>query len=99
MSSHIEGEFGHPYSGTESAISSAPCMLAVSGTALFLPAPFVIADIPLSFMLDTLFLPWDLTTEAEGERADVVFTSKECMDGMSGDKHALKDSTPTEDNK
>jgi len=82
ISAHWGEEFGHPYSGTQSAFSSSPCTLAVSSTALFLPAPFIIVDIPLSAILDTLLLPADLVITPGSSRKDVIYTAEKCYEGM-----------------
>ena len=71
---------GHPYAGTQNAITTAPCNLALSGTILFIPAPFIIADIPLSFIADTIFLPWTMTQKSQKEREEVTYTVSEYCD-------------------
>lgn len=85
ISSHFEGEFGHPYSGVESSISSVSCNIAVSSIALFVPVPFIIADIPLSAVLDTVFLPVDSIASPELERQEIVFTNQKCFEGMGNE--------------
>lgn len=52
-------DWGHPYLGTEFAVKKLPCTLVNSGSDLFAPVPFVLADIPLTFVIDTLLLPAD----------------------------------------
>ena len=55
----------------------------VSLKRIFTAAPFIIADIPLSFVADTILLPWGLSSEPEMEREAVIFSSEECMDVMN----------------
>ncbi len=61
VSTHIDnGEFGHPLSGTLQSAVIQPCAFVLSAEALFIPYPLVLADLPLSFVADVLFLPVDL---------------------------------------
>ena len=68
------------------AVTSAPCSLALSGVILFIPAPFIIADIPLSAIIDTLLLPWDLAAEDTTiKRRKVTGRDTECGIGIEKD--------------
>lgn len=84
-----DNEFGHPYSGLENAITHAPCLTLLSGTVLFLPAPFILADIPLSLVADTILFPFDLAAEPAKERAEITKTvsevCNEIREGMSSE--------------
>ena len=69
---HTSDDWGHPYAGTEYAINNTPFCVSISAMALFLPAPFCIADIPLSFVMDTVLLPADVIATPRRERAYVT---------------------------
>lgn len=87
---HQEEEFGHPYAGFQNSVTTAPCNVALTGTVLFIYAPIFIADIPLSFVADTLYLPWDIYREPEQKRGEVTYSvveyCKMVADGMQGKK-------------
>ncbi len=68
---HANDDWGHPYAGTEHAARGLPCGLAVSVMGLFLPVPFMLADVPLSFVVDTLLLPADIVMTPRRAREDV----------------------------
>jgi uncharacterized protein YceK len=65
-------DWGHPYLGTEFAVKELPCSLGLSGMAFFIPAPFVLADIPATFLLDTLLLPADVVVSPSRSSDDVI---------------------------
>lgn len=67
-----EDDWGHPYGGTEKAVKALPCGLAISSMALFLPAPFILADVPASLVVDTVLLPADLLMPVKRPRATVT---------------------------
>lgn len=60
QSHFIEGEFGHPYAGTVTAVAATPCALLSSMAALMIPAPLWAAEVVLTTALDTVLLPIDL---------------------------------------
>ncbi|MET1491528.1 YceK/YidQ family lipoprotein [Uliginosibacterium paludis] len=68
---HSDG-FGYPYAGAEKSITQMPCAIGTSGAALFIPVPFILADLPLSAVLDTLLLPFDLVVTSKEKRQEVV---------------------------
>ncbi|MGJ3255027.1 MAG: YceK/YidQ family lipoprotein [Alcanivorax sp.] len=80
MMVHHENEFGHPYAGFHNSVTTAPCNIAISGTVLFVYAPFIIADIPLSLIADTLYLPWDLAAQPAMDREEITSSVKEHCD-------------------
>lgn len=65
-------DWGHPYLGTEFAAKELPCSLGLSGMAFFIPAPFVLADIPASFLIDTLLLPADAVVKPSKSRGVII---------------------------
>lgn len=67
------GEWGHPYSGTERAINGLELGLVISSMALFIPAPFILADVPLSFVIDTAVLPIDLLAPTNKSRSSITY--------------------------
>ena len=69
----INNDWGHPYSGTETAVRGLPCGLAISVMGLFLPVPFMLADTPLSFVVDTLLLPADIAMTPRRAREEAAF--------------------------
>ena len=65
-------DWGHPYAGTEKAVRGLPCGLAISIMGLFLPVPFMLADTPLSFVVDTLLLPADIVMTPRRAREEAT---------------------------
>ena len=95
--SHTKHGFGHSYAGFQNSVTMAPCNLAISGTILFLPAPFIIADMPLSLLSDTLILPWDLYYDSNKKREDVTYSVSEyCDEVMEGMKSSHDKKVPNE---
>jgi uncharacterized protein YceK len=73
-----DNDWGHPYAGTEKAARGLPCGLAMSIMGLFLPVPFMLADVPLSFVVDTLLLPADIVMTPRRVREDVAVGNQYC---------------------
>jgi uncharacterized protein YceK len=69
-------DLGHPHLGTEFAVKELPCSLGLSGMAFFIPAPFVLADIPATCLLDTLLLPADAVVSPSRSSDDVLKDKK-----------------------
>ena len=65
-------DWGHPYAGTEKAAKGLPCGLGLSLSFLLLPAPFMIADVPLSLAVDALLLPADVAITPQEPRERVA---------------------------
>jgi uncharacterized protein YceK len=66
-----------PYSGVRydlSGLSQVPHCVATANDwttgvgALIITTPAVLVDLPLSFIVDTLFLPWEISSEQGGWR-------------------------------
>lgn len=66
-----------PYSGVKydlSGLSQVPHCVATATdwttgvSALIITPPAVLVDLPLSFIVDTLFLPWEMRSEQGGWR-------------------------------
>ena len=66
-------DWGHPYAGTQLAANSLAPHLAQSAIVLFIPAPFIILDVPFSFVVDTALLPADLFIQPKKTRDDVTY--------------------------
>ncbi|OAM74857.1 hypothetical protein A1343_08130 [Leptospira interrogans serovar Bataviae] len=60
--------WGHPYIGTQISITSFPCLVELSSILFYIPVPFVILNVPLSFIVDTILLPGDLVIKPERKR-------------------------------
>lgn len=60
--------WGHPYLGTQSSIAYFSCRVSLASIAFYIPMPFLVLDIPLSFVLDTILLPGDLLLKSESQR-------------------------------
>ncbi|AVQ11628.1 Uncharacterized protein XB16_1296 [Leptospira santarosai] len=56
----MENHWGHPYLGTQIAITYFPCNVFLSSFLFYIPVPIFALDIPLSFVVDTILLPGDL---------------------------------------
>jgi len=76
-------EYGHPYAGFQNSLTTFPCNLATSGSVMFLSIPFIILDIPLSLVSDTLFLPWDLASETKYDREEVTYSVSEYCSSLN----------------
>ncbi|PKA06139.1 YceK/YidQ family lipoprotein [Leptospira ellisii] len=59
---------GHPYVGTQISITSFLCLVELSSILFYVPVPFVILNVPLSFIMDTILLPVDLIIKPERKR-------------------------------
>jgi uncharacterized protein YceK len=66
-------DWGHPYAGTEQAINWIEPGFYVSAMMLFIPFPFILADVPCSFAVDTVLLPADLVMTPKKSRHDVTY--------------------------
>jgi uncharacterized protein YceK len=71
--------FGHPYSGTEDAVKNFPCRTVNSMNYAMMNFPFVVLDMPFSFLLDTVLLPVDLIITPKVERKFTTFHDNECV--------------------
>jgi uncharacterized protein YceK len=71
--------FGHPYSGTEDSVKNFPCRTVNSTNYALLNFPFVVLDMPLSFVIDTLLLPIDLTHTPKVEREFTTVYDRKCL--------------------
>jgi uncharacterized protein YceK len=69
---------GHPYSGTEDSVKNFPCRTVNSMNYAMLTFPFVVLDVPFSFVLDTVLLPVDLLVSPKIERKFTTVHDKEC---------------------
>jgi len=69
---------GHPYSGTEDAVKNFPCRTINSMNYAMLTFPFVVLDMPFSFVLDTVLLPVDLLVTPKIERKFTTVHDKKC---------------------
>ncbi len=71
--------FGHPYSGTEDAVKNFPCRTVNSTNYALLNFPFVVLDMPFSFVLDTVLLPVDILVTPKIERKFTTIHDKKCL--------------------
>ena len=69
---------GHPYSGTEDSVKNFPCRTVNSMNYAMLTFPFVVLDIPFSFVVDTVLLPVDLIVTPKIERKFTVVKDRKC---------------------
>ncbi|OMI18617.1 hypothetical protein BUQ74_04330 [Leptospira weilii serovar Heyan] len=60
--------WGHPYIGMQISITSFPCLVELSSILYYIPVPFIILNVPLSFIVDTILLPGDLMIKPEKKR-------------------------------
>jgi len=70
--------FGHPYSGTEDAVTNFPCRTVNSMNYAMLTFPFVVLDMPFSLLLDTVLLPVDILVAPKIERKFTIVDDKKC---------------------
>jgi uncharacterized protein YceK len=66
-------DWGHPYAGTQLAANGLKPHLAQSAIVLFIPAPFIILDVPFSLVMDTILLPADIFIKPKKARDDITY--------------------------
>jgi|GEM_PF-6469294 len=66
-------DWGHPYAGAEKAVNTIEPGLAMSAMVLFIPAPFIILNVPCSILIDTILLPADLMATSKQDRSKVTY--------------------------
>ncbi|QUM80361.1 YceK/YidQ family lipoprotein [Moritella sp. 5] len=71
--------FGHPYSGTEDAVKNFPCRVIYSTHTALVDFPFIVLDMPFSFVLDTILLPVDLFVKPKLDRELTVVNDRKCI--------------------
>jgi len=71
--------FGHPYNGTEDAVKTFPCRAVNSTNYALLNFPFVVLDMPFSFVMDTILLPVDLLVKPKIDREFTVVNDRKCI--------------------
>ncbi len=69
---------GHPYSGTEDSVKNFPCRTVNSMNYAMLTFPFVLLDMPFSFVLDTVLLPVDLVVSPKIARKFTTVHDNKC---------------------
>jgi uncharacterized protein YceK len=70
--------YGHPYAGTQQALSNYSCRTQWSYHYSLLPYPFIVLDIPASLLIDTVLLPLDIFIEPKVERKFAIFIDNDC---------------------
>ena len=71
--------FGHPYSGTEDSVKNFPCRSLNSINYALFPFPFIVLDMPLSFIIDTVLLPVDIFYTAKIDRKFTTMDDIKCI--------------------